>query len=126
MASTNRRRYRRTPTRPLPPVVLWLCRLEAAGLLAGAVAIAALAATSRVTHSVGFVAADVVAALLLGLLLTVGAVRTWARTPVLLVQLFAVLISTQLWSSGRVGIALAVGPVAALTALLIVRDVRPR
>lgn len=126
MARSDRRPRRRTATRALTPAVLWVCRAEALALIAGALVIVVLTQTSHATHSVGFLVADAAFAILLALLLTAGALRSWARTPVLMVQVLAVLVSTQLWTSGRHGVALCVGLPGLVTAILILRDVRRR
>lgn len=112
------RASRRTPPRELTPLTRALLALQAAALVGGAIAILALTATSHVTHSAGFVVADVVVTVLVASLLLWGPRRRWARTPILLVELIAVLVSFQVWTSGREWIALGVG-VPALLALLL-------
>ena len=108
----------------LPRSVVWLCRAEAVALLAGAVALLVLSATSRGSLSGAYLAADVVIALLVAALLTVAAGRRRARTPILMVQILAVLISTQIWQSGRHLLALAVGVPALVCGVLIVLAAR--
>ena len=104
--------------------VRWLCRAQAAALLAGAVTLLALAGTSHRTLGAGYLAAVVVVAVLVAVLLLRGPGRRRARTPILLTELLAVLISTQVWTSGREALALVIGLPALAAVVLIGATVR--
>lgn len=105
--------------------MVWLCRAQAIGLLIGVVVLIALTATSHMSTSAAFLAADVVFALGLSALLTGAATRSWARGPIFLTELLAVLVSTEVWTSGRHLISLLVGLPALLAVVLIVVTAKP-
>jgi len=115
----------RTELRPLTPLVRGLLAVQAAALVAGAIAIVVLSATSDSQLAAGYIVTDVVVTILLAALLVLGPNRRRARTPILLVELIAVLVSLQVWSSGRPWIALAVGVPAAVALLLLLAAYRP-
>jgi hypothetical protein len=120
------RAYRRTSPQDLAPPTRWLLALQALALTAGAIAIVVLTATSHTTYSTGFIVTDVVGAILLATLLIAGPQRRWARTPIVLVELIAVLVSFQVWTSGRHWIALAVGIPATVALVLLLLANRHR
>jgi hypothetical protein len=109
----------------LPGPVVWLCRAQAVGLLVGALVLIVLTASSQMSTSGAFLAADVLFAVLLAALLTLAATRSWARTPIFLTELLAVLVSTEVWTSGRHLIALLVGVPALVAVVLVVVTAKP-
>ncbi|HVV31091.1 MAG TPA: hypothetical protein VHC41_09440 [Mycobacteriales bacterium] len=124
---TEARRVRRTPWVGLPPLAVWLCRLQALALVGGAIALLVLSATSDVSTGAGFLAVDVIVALAVATLLATVPKRPWARTPILLTELIAVLVSTQLWSADRHAVALAVGiPALVLVVTVVAASRAPR
>jgi hypothetical protein len=99
--------------------------LQAVALVALAVALVVVSATSDLTIGVGFVLADVVGLVLIAALLTLGQTRRRARTPIALAELIAVLVSYQLGTGGRPWIAVAVGVPALVAFVLVVATNRP-
>ncbi len=93
----------------MPPLAVWITRVQAVALAGLAVAVVVLSATSHTSLAGAFVASEVVAALLLAVMFVVAERRRWLRTPVLLIEIIAVLISLQLGVDHRVPIAVAVG-----------------
>lgn len=93
----------------MPPLVVWVSRLQALALLGLAIAVVVLAATSTTSLGGGFVITEVVACLV-GAWLFGYAVR-WrrARAPILLFEVIAVGIAGQLFTVGRWYVALPVG-----------------
>jgi hypothetical protein len=108
-------------------LAVWLCRLQALALVGGAIALLVLSATSDVSTGAGFLAVDVIVALAVATLLATVPKRPWARTPILLTELIAVLVSTQLWSADRHAVALAVGiPALVLVVTVVAASRAPR
>lgn len=105
--------------------MVWLCRAQALGLLVGVVVLIVLTATSHMSTSAAFLAADIVFGLGLAALLTSAATRSWARGPIFLSELLAVLVSTEVWTSGRRLISLLVGVPALVAVVLIVVTAKP-
>jgi hypothetical protein len=105
--------------------VVWLCRAQALALVAGAAVLVGLTATSATSISVAFLLADVVMGVLLAGLLTFAAPRRWARTPIFLTELLAVLVSTEVWTSGRPWVAVPVGAPAIVAVVLIAISAKP-
>ncbi len=120
----ERRASRRTAW-ALPGPVVWLCRAQALALVAGAGVIIVLSGTSTIATGTEYVAADAALAMGLAALLTGASSQAWARTPILLTEILAVLVATQVWSSGRPLVALAVGLPAAAAVVLIAVSAKP-
>lgn len=108
----------------MPPLAVWIARVQAVALVGLAVAAVVLAATSTTSLSVGFLVAEVVAALALAVLLAVPTRHRRARVPILLLELIAVGIAGQLVSDRRALIAAVVGVPAFVAAVTIVAGAR--
>jgi hypothetical protein len=104
--------------------VVWLCRAQAAALIAGAATLLVLAGTSHRTLAAAYLATVVAVAVAVAALLVWGPGRRRARTPILLTELLAVLISTQVWTSGREALAVDIGLPALVVVVLIGATVR--
>ena len=93
----------------MPPLALWITRLQALALVGLAVAVVVLSATSHTSLAAAFVASEVVLALLVAVMFVLADRRRWLRTPVLLLEIIAVLVSLQLGVDHRIPIAVLVG-----------------
>jgi hypothetical protein len=108
----------------VPPLAVWIVRVQAVALFGLAVAAIVLATTSTTSLSIGFLITEVAAALAVAALFAVPTRHRRVRVPILLLELIAVGIAGQLVSDGRPIIAVAVGVpalVAAVTILLASR-----
>jgi hypothetical protein len=105
----------------VPPIALWIARVQGVALLGLAIAIVVLAATSTTSLGPAFVISEAVGALLGAVLFGYATRYRQARTPVLLLEVIAVLISGQLlFAAHRVLIALLVGlPALAATVAIV-------
>lgn len=104
-------------------LVRLICRTQAAALVGLSVALLVLAANSTLTLAPGFLAVDVVGALLVAAVLGYGSTRPRLRTAVLLVELIALPVAYGLLTSNRVGLALLVGVPALATVVLLIAAV---
>lgn len=104
----------------VPPLALWITRAQAVCLVGLAVAVIVLALTDRVALGVGFLVAEVVGVIAGAVLLGCYCRRRRARTPILLLQIIAVGVSTQLYGDHRRLVAVAVGLPALVSAAAIV------
>lgn len=107
----------------MPPLAVWIARVQAVALVGLALAAIVLAATSTTSLGIGFLVSEVVAALVVAGLLAVPTHRR-VRVPILLLELIAVGIAGQLVSDGRALIAVAVGVPALAAAVMIVVGAR--
>ncbi|HEY5335607.1 MAG TPA: hypothetical protein VIJ71_06255 [Mycobacteriales bacterium] len=108
----------------MPPLAAWIARVQALALVGLAITAVVLAVTSTTSLSLGFLIAEVVAAVAVALLLAVPTRNRRLRVPILLLELIAVGIAGQLVSDGRAIIAVAVGVPALVAAVLIVVGAR--
>ena len=103
----------------------WILRAQAVGLLGLAISVLVLTGTSRTSLGPALLASEVLAAVGGAALLVAAGRYRRLRTPVLLLEIIAVLIAGQLFvSAHRVLIALVVGVpavVATVTLLLTAR-----
>jgi hypothetical protein len=93
----------------VPPLAVWITRVQGVALAGLAIAVVVLSATSTTSLAVAFVASEVVGALLLAVMLLAMPRRRWLRTPTLLMEIIAALISLQLGVDHRIPIAVLVG-----------------
>lgn len=105
--------------------MVWICRAQALALVAGACALLVLLAVSHTSISAAFLAADVVFAILVAGLLSTAVTRSWARGPIFFTELLAVLVSTQVWASGRPFVALAVGVPGVIAVAVVAVSAKP-
>ena len=108
----------------MPRLALMVARVQALALVGIAVAVLVLATGSRRTLAAGFLATEVLLALAAAALLGIAAGHRRARTPILLVEIIAVGVSTQLLTGHRVLAAVLVGPPALVQVILILRAAR--
>lgn len=108
----------------MPRAARVVCGVQAVALVAVAVALVVLSLATSLTLSVAFLLVDVGLALAGAALLGPLAGRRRLRTPVLLLELIAVLVSTQLYGNHRLLAALAVGVPALAAIVLLLQSAR--
>jgi hypothetical protein len=103
---------------------VWICRLQALALLGLAVVVVVLSTRSHSSLAPAFVISEVVGALLVAALFASAGRHRLVRTPILLVEIIAALISAQLVLDHRAPIAVAVGVPALVATVLILAAAR--